>query len=180
WCRRRARSTALCGSRRRGWRNWSPPNGSTSADSRTFFCIISSRGLRTRMPWSILIVAPSRRRHWRWLSRRRIDGAVSWIKHRAARCTAQPPALAQTGNDPVHVRYLCPPQPKYIGRAGHLLLHGSAILLWKDVSATRGEDLDRNPKAQDNPVRSHVRLSFDWHALQPVQPAQQASQSNEV
>src|SRR5439155_26177832 len=62
--------------------------------------------------------------------------------------------LPQAGHDPADVRDLVAAETPDVGRAGHLLFPGSAVLLRR-----RGSDNscsgNRDGKAEDNPLRTH-------------------------
>jgi hypothetical protein len=67
--------------------------------------------------------------------------------------------LPQARDDPVGVGYLCTAKPENIGRASHLLFHGSAIFLRPSRGCNTAGGGYR--KTQENSVRSHIR-SFLW------------------
>jgi hypothetical protein len=69
--------------------------------------------------------------------------------------------LPQARNDPVAVRNLFAAKPKNIGRAGHLLFHGSPIFLRKYRRLNRDAATRHYRKAHRNPNCPHVQ-SFPW------------------
>jgi len=54
--------------------------------------------------------------------------------------------LLQAGNDPVDVRYLGATKPEDVGRAGHLLFHGSPVLLSSADCVIPGHIHGREPE----------------------------------
>ena len=65
--------------------------------------------------------------------------------------------LLQAGDDPIDVGNLCAAKPENVGRAGHLLFHGSPVLLRKSRRLTDHAPRAGYRKTQENPVRSHIR-----------------------
>jgi hypothetical protein len=83
--------------------------------------------------------------------------SVAGGEHRAARLRKLRRVIAKTGNDAIDIRYLRATEPHDIRRAGHLLLHGAAIVL-RDRRACADEASGRQSKGKDHPRRQHVRL----------------------
>ena len=79
------------------------------------------------------------------------------FKHRAARPAELRGVLPQARHDPVDVRYLVAAKPEHIGRAGHLLFHRPPILLRNSRVLNGDAAASHYRKAQNNPVRSHLR-----------------------
>jgi hypothetical protein len=67
----------------------------------------------------------------------------------------------QACHDPVHIGDLRAAQPPDIGRAGHLLVHRSAILLRKRHILNSDAATNRYRKAHENSTCSHAQ-SFFW------------------
>ncbi len=98
--------------------------------------------------------------------------AVVRVEHRAAGFGKLRRILPQAADDPVDVRYLVAAKPPDIGRAGQLLLEGSAIFLRerRSLHGDTGGDGDREIK--DNSVHGHLRCSLrnQWAAdVRPVE-----------
>jgi hypothetical protein len=80
--------------------------------------------------------------------------AVVGLEHRAAAIRELRRVLLQARHDPILIRNPVAAEPEDIGRAGHLLLEGSAMFL---RSGRRGERCDHR-KTKDYPVCLHGRL----------------------
>jgi hypothetical protein len=78
------------------------------------------------------------------------------FKHRAAPPGELRGVLPQAGHDSIDVRYLFAAEPEHIGRAGHLLVHCSPVLLRKRRMLNGDAAADRYRKAQGNSAGSHA------------------------
>jgi hypothetical protein len=107
-------------------------------------------GPRPIVATSLLILAPSRRSL--------LVRADIRFKHRAARSGELPGVLPQARHDSIGVRYQVAAEPEHIGRAGHLLLHRSPILLRKRRMLNGDAAADRYRKAEDNSAGSHLPI----------------------
>src|SRR4051794_5155810 len=98
-------------------------------------------------------------RRWRRACRQLVRTGVR-LENRATGIAKRGRVLPQARHDPGHIRNLVAAQPHHVGRAGHLLLPGSAIFL--RLRGTGGNGTDRRHKTQgntqDNPLRWHGRV----------------------
>src|SRR5262249_7294439 len=66
----------------------------------------------------------------------------------------------QAGYDAIDIGDGLATQPPYVGRARHLLIHGSAILLRRRGASQGSDAADRDGKAEKDTLRCHVRFSY--------------------
>jgi hypothetical protein len=85
--------------------------------------------------------------------------------------------LLQAGDDPIDVGNLCTAEPENVRRAGHLLLHGSPVLLRKSRRLTEHATRGGYRKTQENPVRSHIRSFFRIQGACMFDEANQSTKS---
>jgi hypothetical protein len=101
----------------------------------------------------VIIIAGSRPRDATARGRRLLRAVVG-LEHRAAGIREQLRVLLQARHDAVLIRNSVAAEPEDIGRAGHLLLEGSAMLL----RGGRRDDGSDHRKTKDHPVCLHGRL----------------------
>ena len=92
-------------------------------------------------------------------------GAGTRIEHRAARPRELWRVLSQARRDPIGIRHLGATQPEYVGRAGHLLLQRSTVVVRKSGSLSSDAEGDGYRNAQENSVRSHIPSFLFWEPV---------------
>src|SRR3954468_12812691 len=134
--------------------------------------LVVRSGLVRRRGWRIVITWRRRGAIARNLLLRR--HLVVGLEHRAATAGELGRVLRQAARNAAHIRDLIAAQPPHIRRAGHLLLHGSAIL-FSGCSALRGDAADRKRHTQRNPLCSHVRFLRESLEFCPINETRRGS-----
>ncbi len=114
-------------------------------------------------PW-LGVVRPGLLRIRPWPGALARGGVLLWcrigFKYRTAGFAELRRISPQACHDPVHIGDLRAAQPPDIGRAGHLLVHRSAVLLRERRILNTDAAADRYRKAQKNSMRSHAPSFF--------------------